>query len=167
MKRKLLLLAVLIMTATISSAQTFGSGDKVLTAQIGLGSSYGLPIAVAYEVGVVDLGSNFAIGVGATAGYASKSENDYKYSNLLLGALGNFHYVGLNKWDFTAGLVLGYDIASAKWTGTGTEIGTDSASGLLLGLNVGAKYYITESLGIAANVGMGIATCQLGIAYKF
>ncbi len=175
MKKIFMFMAVMAATVVGASAQSFEKGDNVVSATVGLVSDYGLPISLTYERGIYDINDDMAIGVGATVGYGFDSESTniggtggkWKYSNVLLGVNGNYHYTGVDKWDFFGGLLLGYDIASAKWDGDYDAPVSATSNEFVLGLNVGARYYFSESFAATATAGFGISSVSIGVAYKF
>lgn len=81
------------------------------------------PVSVSYEQGimddVLDVGS---IGVGGYIGYTSASwetnwlggSYGWKYTNFILGVRGSFHYPLVDNIDTYAGVLLGYNVVSAK-----------------------------------------------------
>ena len=162
---------------------TFNKGDKVLNLGIGFGTglysgSYYKtsvpPISASFEVGVkdgvIDKGS---IGVGAYVAYAAHKYDylgwGWKYSNLIIGARGSFHYPLVNKLDTYTGLVLGYNIVTAKEFGT-SVLGYDysaSSSGLTYAWFVGARYYFSQAFGVMAELGVGITYLNIGVSLKF
>lgn len=156
MKKLLLTLAVLVMTVSFASAQSFGVGDKVATAQISLSGSLDIPmpITVSYEQGVCNLGDIFTIGVGGALDFGSQND----LTIMSLGAIGNVHYA-IEKFDFSAGLALCYE--SVKYEGL------DGASDFGFNINIAAKYYFSDKLGIVANFGTGFSDFSAGICYKF
>ncbi len=176
MKKLFMFMAVMAATVVGASAQSFAKGDNVIAATVGFGGGYGLPVALSYEVGIVDINEKMAIGVGATVGYGSDKESvDYgngysgkwKNTNVLVGATGNYHYTGVDKFDFYGGIFLGYDVASCKWEGDFDAPVSASASAFLVGLNVGARYYFADSWAATAVAGFGISNLAVGVAYKF
>lgn len=185
MKKILLLLVVVAFSLTQLVAQepTFEKGDKVLNLGIGLGStlysgsyykSQIPPISASLEFGIVDnVLEKGVIGVGPYLGYSSYkyeySSWGWKYTNLIIGARGNFHYPLLDKLDTYTGLLLGYNIASSKEFGNITP-GWDysySAGGVAWSWFVGGRYYFSESFAVMAELGYGIAYLNLGVALKF
>ena len=108
MKKLILILVVALFSLSQLSAQksTFGQGDKVLNLGIGFGS--GLysgtgnkssipPLSASFEVGVKDgILEKGSIGVGGYVGYAAYKWEylgwGYKYTNIIVGARGAFHY---------------------------------------------------------------------------
>ncbi|MFI3321183.1 MAG: hypothetical protein R3Y50_01505 [Rikenellaceae bacterium] len=162
MKKLLTLVIALITTVSIASAQTFGKGDNVLSATVGVGSDYGIPVTLGYERGVYDINSDMAIGVGGLIGFGAEKESGVSCKNFLLGAAANYHFTGVNNLDLMGGLILGINSASAKTDGVSV-----SDSDLLLGLNVGARYYFSDAFGVQASLGFGVSTLGLGVCYKF
>lgn len=133
------------------------------------------PVSVSYEQGimddVLDVGS---IGVGGYIGYTSASwetnwlggSYGWKYTNFILGVRGSFHYPLVDNIDTYAGVLLGYNVVSAKEIGT-VPIGySASASAPIFSGYVGARYYFNEKFGAMAELGTGIAYFNLGLAVK-
>lgn len=184
--KKLLLLGVTVcLSLTMLHAQeaTFEKGDKVLNLGIGLGNtlysgtyykSQVPPVSASLEFGVVDnILEKGVIGVGPYLGYSSyKYEYSgwgWKYSNIIVGVRGSFHYPLVDKLDTYTGLLLGYNIASSKEFGN-TVPGWDysySAGGVAWSWFVGGRYYFKETFAVMAELGYGIAYLTLGVALKF
>jgi len=177
-----LLLAAIFSFAHLSAQDpTFNKGDKVLNLGIGLGSTLysGLyyksqvpPVSASLEIGIVDeILEKGVIGVGPYFGYSSYKysylTSGYKYSNLILGARGNFHYPLLDKLDTYTGLLLGFNIVSSKWTGDGTDPLNATSGGVAWAWFVGGRYYFSESFAAMLELGYGIAYLNLGVALKF
>jgi len=183
-----MIVTAIIMAAPLMLAQEsaqeswFNKGDKVINLGIGIGNtlysgSYytrGVPpISVSYEQGIVDgIAEKGVIGILGYVGYTSYKYDylgwGYKYSNIIIGAGGLFHYPLVNKLDTYAGILLGYNIATA--TEFGTYPGYDynaSSGGIVFSGFVGARYYFTESVAAFAQVGYGIAYLTFGVSFKF
>lgn len=187
MKKLLLLLFVVVFSLTQLLAQesTFKQGDKVLNLGIGIGSTYytgsyykiGVPpISASLEVGVADgILDKGSIGVGGYLGYSSHKysysyigyTDSWSYSNFIIGARGVFHYPLVNKLDTYTGLLLGFDIASSKWTGTGTQTTHASTGGVAYAWFVGGRYYFTDKFAGMLELGYGITYLNIGVALKF
>lgn len=183
--KKLIVLFVIVafsLTQLVAQESTFEKGDKVLNLGLGIGSalysgSYyksGIPpISASFEVGVKDgVLEKGSIGVGGYMAYSSYkweySGWGWKYTNIIIGARGTFHYPLVNKLDTYTGLVLGYNIATSKEFGT--SIGYDysaSSGGLVYSWFVGGRYYFTEKFGVMAELGVGITYLNVGVALKF
>jgi hypothetical protein len=185
MKKLLLVLfvAVFSLTQLLAQESTFKQGDKVLNLGFGLGStlytgSYykaGIPplsasLEFGVKDGVLDKGS---IGVGGYLGYSSykwsySSSWYWKYSDIILGVRGVFHYPLVSKLDTYTGLLLGYNIATSKEYGTAI-FGYDysaSSGGVVGAWFVGARYYFSDKFAVMGELGYGITYLNLGIALK-
>jgi len=184
MKKQLFLIAGAIFLFAQMSGQesTFLKGDKVLNAGLGLGStlysgtyfkSQIPPISVSLEIGVADeIIDKGVIGVGPYLGYSSYKydylTSDWKYTTTILGVKGNFHYPLVEKLDTYTGLLLGYNIVTSKWTGSGPEDDySASSSGLAWSWFIGGRYWFKETLGAMLELGYGISYLNIGIAAKF
>ena len=183
MKRLVLISVALLFTLPALQAQEsmFNLGDNVINLGIGLGNtlysgSYytkGVPpVSISFEHAIADeILEKGVIGVAGYLGYSSYKYDylgwGYKYSNIIVGAGGLFHYPLVDKLDTYAGLLLGYNIASA--TEFGTPIGWDydtTSGGLVFSGFVGARYYFVEQFAAFAQLGYGIAYLTLGVSIR-
>ncbi len=179
----LLLVVSFSMTQLFAQEPTFSMGDKVLNIGLGLGStlysgsfykSQVPPLSVSLEVAVVEnILEKGVIGVGGYLGYSSyKYEYSgwgWKYSNIIIGPRGSFHYPLLDKLDTYTGLLLGYNIATSKEFGNSIP-GYDyssSAGGVVWSWFVGGRYYFKENFGVMAEFGYGISYLTIGVSTKF
>jgi len=184
MKKLLLLLVVACFTLTQLVAQepTFVKGDKVLNVGIGFGTtlysgsyykSQIPPISASLEFGVADnILEKGVIGVGPYVGYSSYKYEyagwGWKYSNIIIGARGNFHYPLVNKLDTYTGLLLGYNVSSSKEFGTSTGYDYHASSGgVVWAWFIGGRYYFSDNFAAMLELGYGVAYLNLGIALKF
>jgi hypothetical protein len=183
--KKLLLLFVLgcfTLTQLVAQESTFNKGDKVLNVGIGFGTtlysgtyykSQIPPISASLEFGVADnILEKGVIGVGPYLGYSSyKYEYSgwgWKYTNIIVGARGNFHYPLVNKLDTYTGLLLGYNISSSKEFGVGSGYDyTASSGGVVWSWFIGGRYYFSDNFAAMLELGYGVAYLNLGIALKF
>jgi hypothetical protein len=179
----LFVVAIFAFSSIVAQEPTFSKGEKVLNLGLGLGStlysgtyykSQVPPISASLEFGVVDnVAEKGVIGVGPYLGYSSyKYEYQgwgWKYSNIILGVRGNFHYPLVDKLDTYTGLLLGYNVASSKEFGDVIP-GWDysySAGGVAWSWFVGGRYYFKETFAAMLELGYGIAYLNLGVALKF
>lgn len=172
---------------TIGAQQIFSKGDKVVNVGLGIGSYYGgtgysssiPPLSVSFEQGIIDglLDGKGSIGVGGYLGYsANKWETSaggdtygYKYSYMMLGARGAFHYHFVDKLDTYTGLMLGYNVVGSKYFGTDMGSNTpeaSSASGIGYSAFVGARYHFNDKFAAYGEIGYGISALELGISIK-
>jgi len=187
MKKLLFALAVAFASVSGSMAQdeVFVKGSKVLNVGVGLGSYQTgsmviPPIAISGEYGITDAlisstGQGY-IGVGGYLAYTSSKESfgydshsfDWKYSYLIIGARGAFHYQFVDKLDTYAGVMLGYNIGSVSYSGDGGHgLPKPSVGGFIPSGFAGARYYFSDNLAVYGEVGYGIAALELGLSVKF
>lgn len=182
----LILFAASLFATNQTNAQTitagnpsFSKGQWDVNAGIGLlrtfyGSHNGVvpPVSVSAEVGVTD-----QISVGGYIGYTSTSERfgfqgDYdrvKYTFVIVGARGSYHFNIWDKMDTYGGLMLGYAVASAKWDTDNQYLndGSFAAGGVNLSAYIGGRYDINENIGAFAEIGYGISVLTVGATMKF
>ena len=186
--KKMAIVAIAAVTMSVAAhAQipTFNKGDNLVGAGIGFGgtlysgSGYSnkMPaISFHYEHCVVDnlWDEKSSIGVGGILGYTSAkweySGYGWKYSSVIIGARGSLHYAFVDKLDTYAGLMIGYNIVSAKETGSyriGENTYRRSRSAACSYFFVGGRYYLTDNFAAFAELGYGIAIINLGVSIKF
>lgn len=181
MKRNLLAIAFILMFSASSFAQEFESGDKVINLGIGIGSTLYSgsfyqsslpPLSASFEVGIMDdVLEEGSIGVGGYVGFSRYKweylDWGYKYSNFILGGRGVFHYPLLDNLDTYTGLMIGFQIVSAKEFGEGFGYNYNASSGGIVGAwYVGGRYYFSDNFAAMAELGYGIAYLNLGVAFK-
>ena len=186
MKKIILALAICFAGVSVSKAQddVFTKGDKVLNIGVGLGGNLGgsgyktsiPPISISGEYGLTDAllknGKGY-IGVGGYLAYTSNKytyanfDYGWKYSYIIVGARGAFHYQFIPKLDTYAGIMLGYNIASSSAYGDWSANTENSVGGFTYSGFAGARYYFNDTFAAFAEVGYGIANLELGLAIKF
>jgi hypothetical protein len=187
MKRIAAIICFAIFTMPFLKAQEsmFNMDDMVVNVGVGLGSIYGFgtyykttipPISVSFEKAIVDdVLDKGVIGVGAYLGYTAYKwhyvyatyDYGWKYSNIILGARGNFHYPFLDKLDTYAGVLLGYNIVTSKEFGTiGVYDYSPKSGSLAFAGYIGGRYYFSDKLSAFAELGYGIAYLTLGVGMK-
>jgi len=128
---------------------------------------------VNYEYGMVlqDFGN---VGVGGLLRYWSYSEDyfygKWSYTDILIGAQGNYHFKTRSKFDPWLGLILAYDAGSVKWEGPYATYATPTHGGFFLGAHGGARYWVSPSLALTARIGFGslsYGSLDLGVDFKF
>jgi len=183
MKKVILFLFVVCLTLTRLSAiePVFSKGDKVLNAGIGVGSSYWsgygwytshMPQLFAnLEIGFFDNVFNLdkaSIGIGPYFGFRTSKYADYwKDTEIVIAAIGNFHYPLVEKLDTYAGILLGYDLVSTKYYESYYGTYGHRNSSVAHREYVGARYYFTDNLSAMAELGYGLTILNFGIAVKF
>lgn len=140
-------------------------GKTQLNLGVGL-SGWGVPFYIGLDYSVhkdITLGGEFS--------YRSYKENwkDQYYHHNIMGfsGNGNYHFNSLlnipQKWDFYAGLNLGFYV----WSSPDIYIG-DHKSGLGLGGQIGGRYYLSDKVGLNLEFGGGNAFSggKFGVSIK-
>lgn len=162
-----LILLICMMYAMDSCSQSFPKGEKTVNIGIGIGGGIGFPVGISYEQAITD-----RISVGGYLAYAQEKETyggigDWKYTYILAAARGSYHLkVNSDKFDPYGGLMLGYNIASVKWNGSGAEPVSSSAGGVLWGIHIGSKYWFTDKIGAFAELGYGASVLSAGLSFR-
>lgn len=176
--KKLLFLFLAVFVASVVHAQPFQPGTSIIQGGIGLGSNLGglgkgrPAIAVSYEYGKWEVGGPGVISLGGYLG-----NTGYKYSTAgysqswnytVIGFRSAYHYNGFTdvpQLDVYGGAMLSYNNVSYKSSGfTGSNA---YGSGIGFSLYVGGRWFFSESFGAFAELGYGVSTLNLGVAYRF
>jgi hypothetical protein len=172
MKKVLLLSLFTIVTIAFSAqktqAQEYEQGSLVANVGVGLGGGLGLPISAS-----VDYGFKEKISLGGFVGFSTTNEDlgffKVNYTYILVGARAGYHFdLGVDKLDPYVGALLGYNAASVGFEpDPGPPFNNITAGGVIFGGFAGARYYITDNIGAFAELGYGLGTATIGVAYKF
>ncbi|MGC9472525.1 MAG: hypothetical protein ACP5D1_13415 [Bacteroidales bacterium] len=178
----ILFIIILSMAKGIAQEPVFNKNDKVAQFNIGMGSALytGMnyktsvpPLSLFLEYGIADelIGKGSA-GAGPFVGYAAYKwdlvDFGWKYSNMILGAKGNFHYPLIFDLDTYTGVIMGYNITSVKEFGSvlpGYEAEA-AAGGFVWSWFVGARYEVMENFSLSAELGYGISFLNVGLAWE-
>ena len=153
--KKLLLLSTFVLIAGFAFSQNpMPVGKSQLNLGVGL-SGWGVPIYIGLDHGV-----HKNITIGAEVSFRSYNENwrNNRYRHNITGISGNANYHFNNaleiskKWDLYAGLNLGFYV----WTSPDNYDGNNN-SGLGLGAQIGARYYLSNKVGLNLEFGGGNA----------
>ncbi|HXC04447.1 MAG TPA: hypothetical protein VNZ86_06820 [Bacteroidia bacterium] len=181
----------------ISNGQSFQKGQTDLNIGIGLGNpilgpdNYNTitPLSISLGYGITN-----DISIGIYGGFSGASYNyygwddcgmghgngqyftdTYKWSYYILGVQGDYHFgrfIKRDKWDVYAGLLLGNDFAHYTYYTNSVcpdHIRYDSPmyGGIVCAIHAGARYRITNHVGVFAELGYGIAYLNVGVNFKF
>jgi outer membrane immunogenic protein len=165
MKKNLLILSFLLFSSLIYAQSPIAKGESQLNAGLGL-SSWGVPVYIGLDYGV-----HPDISLGGELSYRSYSDKyaniNYDHSVIGISGNGNYHFNRVleipKKWDFYAGLNLGFYI----WNSPNDYQGSHS-SGLGLGAQVGGRYFFSDKIGLNLEFGGGNAFSggKLGLTFK-
>lgn len=176
---KKLLLSMLVCAAIGAQAKDkkeksdnsiFKKGDKVFTLGVAPVSSLGIPVNVAFDLGVKDNLGPGNLGIGGIVGFAGRKYTfgalDYTVTSIVIAARGTYHYQFVDKLDTYGGVVAGYNAASVKWPSNWVGAKT-TYGGPVFGGFVGARYYFTPKFGVMAEAGAGgLGYLNVGLALK-
>ncbi len=175
MKKRILVVLIALGFFQLSQAQ-IAEGDVMVTLGVGLSPTFYSGSGYKSSLPPIEINGEYALSekitAGAFAGYAGAEFRSggfgFDYTYLLFGAVGNYHFVNEATFDVYAGAKLGYVSISSETVGGGNGFNFPSeASGLLYGAQVGARYWVSESIGINAELGYGIALLKAGVTFKF
>lgn len=178
--KRLCILVVFLSSFVFSTALSqFEPGKSYGGVSLGysfLGSvpSYGLN----YEYGVkTDFG---LLGIGGIFRYWSYSENygswgKWSYSDIAIGAQGNYHFkLDNKKIDPFVGVVLAYDAGSVDFEsnvpGYSYSWSEPTHGGIYFEGQAGCRYFIKENIAISARIGAGSSSYgafEIGLDIKF
>lgn len=165
---KLLTLFVLLFftSSSIYADGRISKGQSQVNAGLGF-SGWGVPVYVGLDYGI-----HPDITVGGELSYRRYSDTYLRsnYSHNIIGILGNanYHFNRVlkipSKWDFYAGLNLGFYI----WNTSDSNYHGSGSSGLGLGAQVGGRYYLNKSVILNLELGGANTTSgtKLGVTFK-
>lgn len=135
-------------------------GSSVINLQLGIGGSAGgatvqTPALYGnYEYFVAD-----NLSIGGMLGYTTLAVDSYdiggggdvteKTSNIVVGGLANYYFVNGDDLDVYAGVKLGY--------------ANELVGSIFYDTNLGAKYFLSDAVGLNAEVGFGLSLLKLGV----
>lgn len=173
MKKAITIIFIAFMGISLSATAQFEKGQKDLNVGVGLLSTFGAgkatlpPVSVSLDFGITD-----NISLGAYLGYSMFKEEfaglnyTWKYSYLIVGARGAYHFDLLDNMDTYAGLLLAYNLASVELEGN-SNLPEPSAGGIAYSGFLGARYHFNERIGAFGELGYGISVLNLGLTVKF
>ena len=167
----------------ISVIVALGFLTSTANAQYEAGKNYlGPSIGFSFLGSTPDFGANYEyginmqnfglVGIGGLFRYWGYSETYWKYTNVLIGVQGNYHFVvSESKFDPYVGLILAYDAGSVSWNGPGSSfLSSPTYGGLWLAFQGGARYWVSPTVAITARIGFGTLSysgLDLGVDFKF
>ena len=124
-----------------------------------------------YEYGLAlkDIGT---IGIGGIIRYYTYSAGNWKYTDILIGAQGNYHFKMDNKkFDPWVGLLVALDNGSVSYDGpSGYNFSDPSYGGFWVGLHGGMRYWLSPTMALTGRIGFGsysYSSFDIGVDFKF
>lgn len=155
--KKLFTIAFLLLALSFTNAQ-YQTGKNTFGALVGVGGgglngTGAIPIAVEYNfINAIDKKIQF----GGFAAFASTKEDffggSFTYSNIIIAAQGNYHFMPGDKLDPFAGVSLGFNVASASWSGSGVSPSA-SSSGIFWNIQGGLNYWFSPKWALQVRLG--------------
>jgi len=154
MKKLFFVIALALITGGAYSQSPVSVGQTQLNFGVGL-SEWGVPVYVGIDYGVaqdITIGGEFSY-----RSYREHWQSGYFHHNIMgFSGNGNYHFNRILKlpkvWDFYAGANLGFYV----WTSP-SDYGGDHSSGLGIGAQIGARYYVSRTVGLNLEFGGGNA----------
>lgn len=177
MKKFLIVLVLcLLVVGTSFSQKVFKEGISNLNLGIGYGFAgiYGdmtiPPISASFDYGASD-----NVSVGGLIGYTSSEqkytwgtdEYGWKYSYIVIGVRGAYHFDLGEKFDPYVGGLLGYNVVSVSDIGTAPYGYSASGSFMAFGFYLGGRYYVSDNLALFGELGYGVGYINAGVSFKF
>ncbi len=170
MKKTIYLSIISLCFSSLVFAQEFEVGDNVVSAHIGIGSSFGvggsesIGLSLNYEHGLWDVGDD-VVSLGGYLGLKTFNFNgaiDGKLTYTIIGARGAYHFNSLNidNVDIYGGAMISFN--NVSFSGQGSNF----SSALGATIFAGARYYFSDNLAASVEVGYGVAFLNLGVALK-
>lgn len=169
--------AVLCLTLASNKAMAqYEQGQSDINLGVGFVSSFtggGMPFSLSYDYGLTD-----NISLGGIFAYASGKEDfsvpffgDYswKYTNMVIGVRGMYHLDLVDNMDTYGGIMLGYNLASAKFDGDEALealVIEPTVGGFSWGVTVGGRYHFTDNFGAFLELGYGLSVVNVGLTMK-
>lgn len=178
MKKILSATSIALLLSIASFAQkdesiAFSKGTSDINIGVGIGTLYwgsgvtntlGVNPTFSYEVGVSD---KFSVGGHLSISAAKITSGPYKvkYTGILVGPRGSYHFATSEKFDPYVGATLGYVIVSVS---DNSGYPGAKASGVGVGGFLGARYFPHSSFGFHAELGYtSFSFLTAGISFRF
>ena len=164
------LLTIFFLLPSTASAQ-FTADHNYIGPSVGLSFLGSVPqFGLNYEYGM-DLQNVGTVGIGGIFRYWGYSEDYWSYTNILIGAQGNYHFkIPDSKLDPYIGLVLAYDIGSWSWKDQSISgLYNPSVGGFWAAIQLGARYWISPTLALTGRLGFGslsYGALEVGVDFK-
>jgi hypothetical protein len=164
--KKLVLLSVLLTTLVFSAQAdyddlyTFEQGTNLVGVNVGLGSNNTTAFSAFYEYGLSKLFvDECTLGGGIFGGYYHSKLGKETLNRYILGVKANIHYQFIDRLDTYAGIAPNFNIRSYKQD-------KDKAK-FACYFHVGGRYYLTNWLGVFAEISTGFNNFSGGLSIKF
>jgi hypothetical protein len=158
-----------------------GLGNTLLSGFNGAGFSQTPAIGISFDHGMWEAGDG-TISLGGYLGYKAFKYEDsyfnyseaYKWTYTIIGVRGAYHFpIDNEKLDLYLGAMLSYNIVTFKYENSDPyyydlyNSSFDYGSGIGFSGFGGIRYYLSDNIGLNAELGYGIGYLTLGVTFKF
>ncbi len=190
-KTAALMTALLLSNVGTTNAQAFDIGTNVINAGVGIGGtllsgyngfnrSQTPALGLSFEHGTWELGDG-VVSLGGYLGYKSIGDDytsggykeTWKWSYTIIGVRGAYHFpLDNDKLDIYLGAMLSYNILNFKYTNNDPYYNNaydySGGYGSAAGFSAfgGIRYYLSDNIGLNAELGYGIAYLTIGLSFK-
>ena len=162
---------VLCLVATVAllvesghaQARSVDNGDMLIGLRLPLGGVGGASLG--YGAGLEKMISP-KVGITGAAYYSGYDAGFYAYSNIMLTAGGSYHFYTTDKLDLSAGVSLGYNIASVSVVSGGVSASGVSAGGFIWSGMAQGRYFFTPKISGYLGLGYGLGYATVGLDFK-
>lgn len=189
---KIAVLSIAVLFGSVGTTRAqYDIGDNVLNVGVGIGStllggysyhdgSQTPAIGISFEHGTWELGDGI-VSLGGYVGYKSLKDewrygsyvSTWKWTYTIIGIRGAYHFpLDNEKLDLYLGAMLSYNILNFKYTDTDPNYNSSfdwsGGYGSTAGFSGfgGVRYYLSDNIGLNAELGYGIAYLTLGVSFK-
>lgn len=173
-KNSILYFSILVCMAPLAQAQEFETGTNVINLGVGFGGNFGSfttssqtpGFSASFERGFWDVPGPGVVSLGAYVG-TKTYKYDYvggnnKWNYTIIGVRGAYHYTGfdIDNLDVYGGVMVTYNILS--FSGASTSLGSHpGVTGIL-----GGRWYFSDTFGVFAEAGYGVAYLTVGASIR-
>ncbi len=183
MRRIVLILALILFLAQSGFSQgapLFKKGDMIAGAKVALGAVYGASFGLVadFEYGFqndfLNVGDKPAtLGFGGSFGYSSYTDDysygSWTYTNIILTVAAYYHVdvFKSDKLDTYLKAGLGFNFGGVSYSGPYGGLYSDPSVGFMtLESGLGARYYVSDKLSVAGEIGTGMGLLRIGVDYR-
>jgi len=162
---------VLLVESGQAEARSVDNGDMLVGLRVPVGGVAGASFGIGAGLEKMITPK---VGITGAAYYAGYSESlagvgmgsiEYSYTNILLTAGGSYHFYTTDKLDLSAGVSLGYNVASVSVSGGGSASGVSAGGFIWSGMAQG-RYFFTPKISGYLGLGYGLGYATIGLDFK-
>ncbi len=189
--KKYFITIIVVLTTGLTSIAQVEQGSSFFNFRLGLGNaikppSVNLgdyaknetkvvmpPLTVSYEYGIMEnITVEGMLGLFSLKNIQSvegEKISEDKFNYFFLAGRGNYYFVNEAEYNVYGGVMLGFAHYSLKKDSNSNNNTNISSSGskTIFGVQVGARYFLSDNFALNAELGYGVNIFSIGISYKF